>query len=181
MESLTTEDEEDWLRLPLSSTKPAVEPPEVHAKKRQKKVVTLDDLVQDDLKKKPKAKSNKLVQKLKAKAHLYSYSDEEGEENLRAPKLLEELEKQVTNGIGEEVEPEWGQEVFRAQLEPPSTVCRVCPLPSCKQLSFIVWYVYELLLFQSPILERPGLSFHSCLTTWYLRLLSSSKYVELYC
>ncbi|XP_024373405.1 uncharacterized protein [Physcomitrium patens] len=127
MESLTTEDEEDWLRLPLSSTKPAVEPPEVHAKKRQKKVVTLDDLVQDDLKKKPKAKSNKLVQKLKAKAHLYSYSDEEGEENLRAPKLLEELEKQVTNGIGEEVEPEWGQEVFRAQLEPPSTPCGGTP------------------------------------------------------
>lgn len=131
MEGLNSEDDEDWLRLTPKSVALVEETP----KKRPKKVITLDDILEADhresaRKQKPSSKpKNKRLQKSKLKSHLYSSSDDDSEEDLRAPhEMLDELEKQVASGAGEEVEPEWGLPVLVfAQRETPSLVCRLVP------------------------------------------------------
>ena len=116
------EDDEDWLRAPPLVVEASED---AGAKKRQKKVLTLDDLLQAEHKEKVRQlkgkKSKKLLEKLHAKAHLYRSSDEEDEKDSRIPKVFEDVEKKLT-GVGEEVEPEWGAAVFAAPLEFPSLV-----------------------------------------------------------
>lgn len=121
MESLLLEDDDDWMRAPAF-----VEEAEDDggAKKRQKKVLTLDDLLEaerkETVRKLKGKKSKKLIEKLNAKSYLYSSTNEEDEIEVRIPKVLAELEKQVA--VGEEVEPEYGAPVFATQLELPSLV-----------------------------------------------------------
>ncbi|KAG0631371.1 hypothetical protein M758_1G248200 [Ceratodon purpureus] len=124
MEGLNSDDDEEWLRSTPSSE---VKGEEESAKKRQRKVITLDDILEADHKEsirklKPR-KSAKLLQKLRAKSHLYASSsddDDDGEVYRKPTELLEELEKQVTT-VAEEVELEWGLAVFGlAPAELPS-------------------------------------------------------------
>jgi len=119
MADLSMEEDEDWLTV--------VEPPDAGAKKkRQKKVVTLDDLLQANDKEavrklKAKAKSHKLV---KSKSNLYLSSEDE-DEGVHAPKLrqdIDDLEKQIVGAGEEEVELEWGAPIFAAPLKFPSLV-----------------------------------------------------------
>jgi len=127
MEALNSEDDEEWLRGTPTNASPERTP----AKKRKpKKVVTLDDILEADYKEsvrkqKPKKSNKQLLQKSMLKSHLYSSSDDDSEEDLPAPRqMLDELEKQVTSGAGEEVEPEWGLPVLGfAQRETLSPVC----------------------------------------------------------
>lgn len=122
------DDDEDWLRGIIPSLSEVT--PDAKVKKRQKKVVTLDDLLEADHKEtvrklKTKVKRNKLSEKQKARSHLYKSSSEGEEEDQRIPNLrmeFDNLEKQVTVSCEEELEPEWGAPVFAAQLEFPSLV-----------------------------------------------------------
>jgi hypothetical protein len=126
MEGLS-DDDDDWLRT--IPTEPVAVEEGASGKKRQRKVITLDDILEEDHKEtvrklKPR-KNAKLLQKLKAKSHLYVSSDSEDDaEDYRKPtELLEELEKQVAT-VAEEVEPEWGLPVLAlAPTEPPALVC----------------------------------------------------------
>lgn len=145
MESLVEEDDEDWMRgLPASQE---VEE-DGGGRKRQKKVLTLDDLLQAERKEavrklKGKKKSKKLIEKLSAKSYLYSSSDEESEKDVRKraiPKMLADLETQVT--VAEEVEPECGAPVFGARLEFPSLVAY---LYAALSFCFVVWQWWDYL------------------------------------
>ncbi|KAG0581128.1 hypothetical protein M758_4G230500 [Ceratodon purpureus] len=116
---LPEDDDEDWMRATPASQE--VEEDE-GAKKRQKKVLTLDDLLKAERKETVRQlkgkKSKKQLAKLNAKSHLYSSSDEESEKDARKKAMIMTLERQVP--VAEEVEPEYGAPVFAARLEFPS-------------------------------------------------------------
>lgn len=141
MEGLNSDDDEEWLR---ATSVPVDETP---GKKRQRKVVTLDDILEADYKESVrKAKPRKRKDKSKAKSHLYSSSDDDSEEDLRAPQLLDELEKQVVSGagVGDEVEPEWGLPVLvSAQREPPPSLVRRLDSVILKCVFSLVFFVHE--------------------------------------
>lgn len=125
MEGSNSDDDEDWLR----ATPAEVKVQEEFVKKRQRKVVTIDDILEADIKEsirklKPR-KNTKLQQKLRAKSHLYDTSDSEDDaEDYRKPtELFEALEKQVTT-VAEEVELEWGLPVLAFAPREPSSLVR---------------------------------------------------------
>ena len=139
---MESEDDEDW----LTST-PTVDEPEAdeeHGKKRQRKVITLDEILEaehkESVRKLKPRKNAKLLQKLRAKSHLYESTDSEDDaEDYRRPtELLEELEKQVPT-VAEEVEPEWGLPVLAAaHCEPPSLVCVFRYIPAVSWILFLL-------------------------------------------
>lgn len=115
------EDDEDWLNASPVREEVIV----AVGKKRQRKLIGLDDILREDHKdsmRKLNSKGSKHVKKMR-KAHLYQSTDgESSEDDHRAPDILQGLESQVKGEVGDEVDVEWGQAAFGSQKQAPSLV-----------------------------------------------------------
>ncbi|CAM6015848.1 unnamed protein product [Sphagnum balticum] len=116
-------DDEDWLRGSPSRTIAAAE--DGGPRKRNRKIINIDDILLDDYKENVRKLKNKTANtrknaKLKTnKSHLYESSDEDVDGS-NAPEVVKDLEEQVDcGGATEEIEPQWGQRVFGPQKPAP--------------------------------------------------------------
>jgi hypothetical protein len=96
-------DDEDWLRGSPSRTIAAAE--DGGPRKRNRKIINIDDILLDDYKENVRKLKNKTANtrknaKLKTnKSHLYESSDEDVDGS-NAPEVVKDLEEQVWKGFG---------------------------------------------------------------------------------